>query len=84
VLNTQFEMVGESGLQAHPPLSLCGSIDFLCRKFLLCLLCARYLFQPFAGFHDSPRALAQFPNERGVMLLDGLDRVAEQLRDIVG
>src|SRR5215469_3987285 len=72
----------ESGLQAHPPLSCLFSLESPRPSVLLCLLCACYL-KPLTGLHYTPCAFPQFPDERSVMPFDRLNRVSEELCDIV-
>jgi hypothetical protein len=73
----------DSGLQAHPPLCLLFSLYFVFSHSLVCPRCARYL-RSFASFHDAPRPLAQLSDERCIVPFDGLDRIPQELRDVIG
>ena len=55
----------------------------LLRRLLLCPWRARYL-QTLAVFHNSPRALPQFLDERGIVLLNSVNGVPEKFCHIVG
>jgi len=53
----------ESGLQAHPPLSLLALLDFFVWLALLCRICAMGFLQTFTAFHDSElRSRRSFTN----------------------